>query len=215
MVRATGELQISIPKIRFDLIPIRGPSGQPPACGAAPHTNAANDVFRRDRPNDDRSNNGTGRPGEPDPGSHASRCRQRPPARRRPHRRERPPKSKSSRKHLDPVLFHLLADVNVDGRSEDTGTVDGMDWGDGPRIGTADWLSPSFPILNRAELWMWIGPREGDSRIAGGVVIRSALAAGVRRPVVWGAGPVPLSCAPVASAPFNIPQAAIPGPLWR
>ncbi len=39
----------------------------------------------------------------------------------------------------DGVLFHLLADVKVDGRSEDTGTVDGMDWAEEPRIGTVDW----------------------------------------------------------------------------
>ncbi len=44
-------------------------------------------------------------------------------------------------------MFHLLADVKVNGRSEDTGTLDGMDWGKEPRIGTVDW---SFVIADVA-----------------------------------------------------------------
>jgi len=37
------------------------------------------------------------------------------------------------------VLFQFSADVKVGGRSEDTGTVDGMDWAEEPPIGTVDW----------------------------------------------------------------------------
>ena len=37
------------------------------------------------------------------------------------------------------VLFQFSADVKVGDRSEDTGTVDGMDCAEEPRIGTVDW----------------------------------------------------------------------------